>query len=92
MDSQSNMNPSDVVHEEKIEKEHSALFFTSFVTKQPKTPALYENITFSETTTFVLFDLPQACLFDEDPMTEIIKQKNQKYLDVCQFYLSIGIS
>jgi hypothetical protein len=84
MDSNSNLNPSETKEgqEDKVEKEHSALLFTDIEPKNNKIQLPYENITFTETATFVLFDMPASRIHEEDPMNEIIKQKNQKYLEV----------
>ena len=85
MDSQSNMNPSDAPQGEvNIDKEQSALFFTTVEFVDPKAVKIYEKITFTETPTFTLLDIPQSCLADEDPMVETINKKNKKYLELCK--------
>ena len=83
MDSQSNMNPSDAPQGEvNVEKEHSALFYTTVEPKNLNEIKVYEKIMFTETPTFTLLDIPQSCLFDEDPMVETVKENNKKYYEV----------
>ena len=80
---ESNQQPGDSVHELNgdREKEQSALFFTN-VEAKPKSELLYETLNISETETFTLLDIPTTCLSDDDPNTEIVKQKNEKYIEV----------
>ena len=80
---ESNQQVGDSVHELNAdrEKEQSALFFTNVEVK-PKSELLYETLNISETETFTLLDIPTTCLSDDDPNTEIVKQKNEKYIEV----------
>lgn len=83
MDSQYNINPSDMPQgEAPIEKEHSALFFTTVDNTDPKEVKLYEKITFTETPTFTLLDIPQSRMHDEDSNVGSLREKNKKYLEV----------
>lgn len=63
------------------EKELSALFYTSTEPKKRKDTRT-ETISLSETQTFTLFDFKATCISNEDPNFELIKQKNQQYLEV----------
>ena len=85
MDSQSNMNPSDAPQGEvNTEKERSALFFTTVEFVDPKEVKIYEKITFTETPTFTLLNIPQSCFADDDPTVETINKNNKKYLELCK--------
>lgn len=86
MDSQVNMNPSDAPQGEgaPVEKEQTALFHTTVDPIDPKEIKIYEKITFTETPTFNLLNIPQSRLFDEDPMVEQVVAKNKKYLEICK--------
>ena len=86
MDSQVNMNPSDAPQGEgaPVEKEQTALFYTTVDPIDPKEIKIYEKITFTETPTFNLLNIPQSRLFDEDPMVEQVVAKNKKYLEICK--------
>lgn len=58
------------------------MFYTIVEPHVPKDA--YERITFTETPTFKLLDIPQSCLFDEDERVESVKAKNAKYLELCK--------
>lgn len=86
--SDSNQQPGDSVADGSAldkDKEMSALFFTDVEEKTTRARVddeTYARINLSETSTFVLLDIPVVCISDEDPNIGKIKETNEKYHEV----------
>lgn len=71
------------------EREFSALFITN-LEKKAKKENTFERINLTETATYTLLDLPSTCLSNEDENAQIVKQNNQKYLEVIFLFLFLS--
>ena len=83
----SNQHPNDSGMQEGVfmekDKETSALFITNIenVSRQKDGPTT-ETVNLTETSTYVLLNIPTSCLSNEDENAEKVKKNNQKYLEV----------